>query len=563
MGLMGLCLLIVLGRLFFLQIWNADHYTKLAEQRQQRTLLLEEQRNSIHDQRGRMLATSIKVDSIHALPYKIKSPSNAAKRLAPILGMGYEKIFKRLNSSRSFVWLKRQVTPAVSKKVRALNIDGIAFLREYRRYYPMGNFAGPLLGFTGIDSQGLEGLEYEYQHLLQGEKYKYVVEQDGRHRIVPNTESQKIEKKDHYSLHLTLDSSIQYFAEKALSEGIARMRAKKGVAIVMETQTGSILALANKPDFDPNHFQQYSREQYLNYAVTGGFEPGSTLKLITIATALEENLLLDDQAFFCENGAYKLAGEVIHDVKPLAWLTVEQIIQKSSNICASKIGLLLTKETFFDYLQQFGFGHKVNLGLSAEAIGKLPPPEDWKTIDHASISFGHGVLASPLQLLTAANVMGTGGIMVYPYIIDHLKNEQGENVRQLTDVSGKVIQEFGPREKKRILSQKTADTIKRFMVSVTEKGGTGTSARIPGVAVAGKTGTSEIFDEVKKQYSKTDNIASFIGMVPAEAPEITVLVVVESPRKSRHGGTVAGPIFREIAERTLIFREMRKEGDNL
>ncbi len=531
MCLIGFCFLVVLGRIFYLQIWNADYFHELAQRQQQRTIQLESKRSPIYDRQQRLLAISVKVDSVHALPQRVKEPEKTAKILSSLLQMDEAVLLKRLKSKRSFVWLKRQISPVLSTKIKAANLKGIAFLREYRRYYPLGNFAGPLLGFTGVDSQGLEGLEYEYQDLLQGKKYNHVVEQDGTHRVVPSAEYNRVKASNHYALHLTIDSSIQYFAEKALKKGIARMNAKKGTAIVMETQTGAILAMANIPGFDPNNFQRYPRSHYLNYAVTSGYEPGSTLKLVTLASALEENILQKDQAFFCENGSYQIADQVIHDIKPHGWLTVEQIIQKSSNICASKIGLAIEKERFFDYLQQFGFGNKVNIGLSAEAVGKVPVPEDWTEVDHASISFGHGILSSPIQLLTAINSLGTGGMLVYPYVIESVENKQGERAQEIKDVNGKVVHRFGARNKKRVLSENTASLIKQFMISVTQKGGSGVLAAIPGVEVAGKTGTTEIFDEVTQTYSKKEHFASFVGLVPAASPVFTILVVVESPKK--------------------------------
>ena len=559
----GVCLLLVLGRMFYLQVWEAKNYEELAARQQQRTIVLESRRSAIYDQRGRLMATSIKVDSAHVLPPKVRAPEKAAQHLSPLLGMSEKEILEKLNSPRSFIWLKRQLNPVISQKIRQLQIPGIEFIEEYKRFYPFGDFAGPLLGFTGIDSQGLEGLEYEYHEEMQGEKNKYVIEQDGTHRIIPypprslvrirNTERPNLNKNGQFTLHLTLDSSIQYFAEKALKSGIEERQAIRGIAIVMESRTGAVLALAHVPGFDPNQFQQFPRSHYLNYAISSGYEPGSILKPITIATAIEENIIEAGQEFFCENGSFQVADRVIHDIQPHGWLTVQQIIQKSSNICSSKIGLLIGKEKFFDYLRRFGFGRKMDIGLSAEAIGKVPPPENWTIPDHASISFGHGILVSPMQLLVAINVMANGGMLVTPYIVDHLKNEEGETIRMLTDVEGKEVKQFGPRKKMRVLTAKTAEKIKQFMITVTEEGGTGKRSAIPGVTVAGKTGTTEMFDHATQSYSKEENIASFIGIVPAENPFLTILVLIESPKTSSVGGVVAAPIFREIAERSLIF----------
>ena len=553
MVLVGVCFLILIGRVFYLQIWKADYYDELAKKQQQRTIEIENKRNPIYDRRGRLLANSIKVDSVHASPPNIQNPQKVAQQLAPLLGLDEPTLLQKLQSNRSFVWLKRQINPTLSVKIKELDIQGIDFIQEFKRYYPLGNFAGPLLGFTGVDSQGLEGLEYEYQTLLQGEKNKYIVQQDGTYRIVPSSAYQNLKTPQPYSLHLTLDSSIQYFAEKALKKGVQAAQAKKGIAIVMESQTGAILALAHTPGFDPNHFQKFPRTHYLNYAVTTGYEPGSTLKLITIATALEENVIDAEQAFFCENGVFQIADQKIRDIQAYGWLTVEEIIQKSSNICSSKVGLSINKETFFDYLRQFGFGNKTNIGLSAEAMGKVPPPEKWTLVDHAAISFGHGILSSPLQLLTAINTIGTGGDLVLPYIVDHIENKEKMVIREIKGDSGEVIRQFGPRPKKKILSQKTAHLMKKFMVSVTQKEGSGRLAAIAGVTVAGKTGTAEIFDEALGAYSEKENIASFVGIVPAQEPLLSILVVIESPQSSSFGGIVAAPVFQEIAERSLVF----------
>ncbi len=553
MVVIGLCLLTVLGRAFYLQVWNASYYEELARRQHERTLRLEPRRAPIYDRRGRLLAISVKVDSIHAVPKNIKAPQETARQLAPLLGVSEKKLSERLASKRSFTWVKRQIEPDTSAKVKALKLPGIHFIKEYRRYYPFGNFAGQLLGFTGIDLQGLEGLEYEYQNLLQSKKVSHLVEQDGTHRIIPSPDYENRKVSEHYALHLSIDSSIQYFAEKALTAGIRKTRAQQGMAIVMNSQTGAILGMANAPGFDPNNYQAYPRAYYLNRAVSSGYEPGSTLKLITTATALEENALQADQSFFCENGSFQIADQTIHDISSYGWLSLEQIIQKSSNICASKVGMLVPKETFYDYLQKFGFGGKTNIGLSAEATGKLAPPEEWTLVDHASISFGHGILTSPLQLVTAINAIAMDGMLVPPYIIERVENDAGDLLQEVETAGGKIVQRFGPKKRQRILSQTTTHQIKKFMIAVTQEGGSGSQAALEGYQVAGKTGTTEIFDKITQRYSKKENIASFVGFVPAENPALTILVVVESPKNSSYGGVVAAPIFREIASRSLIF----------
>lgn len=382
------------------------------------------------------------------------------------------------------------------------------------------------------------------------------MEQDGTHRQIPSLEGVP-KNRSGYSLHLTIDSRIQYFAEESLAKGVAAMEAPGGIAIVMESQTGAILAMAQVPGFDPNLYTNYTRGHFLNRAVAGGYEPGSTFKLLTIGAALQEGKIKPDQIFFCENGSMRVDNHMIHDVERHANLSVREIIQHSSNIGASKIGLLLPRETFYRYINQFGFGSKLDIGFPGEASGLVLPLHSWTTIDHASMSFGHGILVSPIQLIAAINVMATGGIYVPPYIVDFIEDQQKKVFKQWPIEGDGPKKNFGPRPSHRILSPEVTDQVKNFMVSVVEVEGTGHRGAIPGVTVAGKTGTSEVFDEETQKYSKTKHITSFVGFLPADAPLFTVLVIVEFPKNGAYGGTAAAPIFKEIAEHTIEILDER------
>ena len=556
------CLVVLLGRMSYLQILQAEYFSERARHQQQSRITLEPRRGTITDRQGRRLAVSVPVQSLYARPQNIESPYTVATRIAPLLDINRDKLLKTLRTKRSFVWLKRQLPPEVAQKIKAMDFEGLDFVEEHRRVYPNGEMAGALLGFTGVDSQGLEGLEYQYQDLMAGEPEEVVVERDGTRRVIPHTLPHDLKAQRH-SIQLTLDNTIQHYTEAALKRGVETSRADRGVAIVMHSQTGAVLSMATYPQFDPNRYRDFDRSTFLNRAVTVGYEPGSTFKILTIAAALEEKLITPEQEFFCENGAFRFAGEDFHDTSPHENLNIEQIIQKSSNICAIKIGTLLSPEKFYEYIRRFGFGSRPESGLSGEALGRVLPLQRWTRVDHASISFGHGILVSPLQLISALNVVAADGKWLHPYIVDHAFSEEGEIILETLDEEGKISQKFGAHDPKQLISAETAQILRKMMISVTKEGGTAVEAAIPGYNVAGKTGTSQVFDEKTGRYSNRKHIAFFNGYVPAEQPLLTVLIVIEHPRSSPYGGKVAGPVFKEIVSRTFlhndILPEMKKE----
>ena len=550
-----ICFLAVLGRVFYLQILKSDYYIEKAKSQHERTVILEPRRGRILDRNGRILAVSIKLKSLFAKPAQLDSPSQVARLLSPLLNTPYHKLLIELKSKRNFVWIKRKLPPEQTNLVKKLDLNGIDFIEEFRRYYPNGNFAGQLLGYTGIDSQGLEGIENKYESLLAGKPAAYVVEKEGMFRTVPLSNIPKI-IPDQYSLHLTLDSTIQHFAEKALREGVLKSRADRGTVVALHSKTGAILAMATYPGFDPNRYQLYSRAIQLNRAATAGYEPGSTFKMITIAAALNEGLISPDQEFFCEEGKYKIGRNLIHDSSPHGIMTLKQVLKKSSNICAAKIGMSIPPARFHEYILRFGFGQRPNSGVAAEASGRLISPKKWQTIDHANISFGQAILVSPLQMVSAANVFANEGQWVPPYIVDHVRDKNGNKLKEIRDPDGKVIKSFGMGIRSPVVESSVAGLVKEYLISVTQKGGTAERAAIKGYQVAGKTGTSQIYDQQLGRYSKTRYIASFVGFAPASEPLVTVLVVVEQPRTSFYGGKVAAPIFKEIVQRTLLFEDV-------
>ena len=559
LGVMGMVLVAVLGRTYYLQILQGPAFEKRARMQQQRTVRLEPRRGKIFDRNGRILAVSVPVGSLYTNPSQLKQRKRVAKQLAPILKTSSRKLAAQLKSKAPFLWIKRQLTPQQVQQIQKLEIDGLKFLPEFRRYYPAGELAGALLGFTGVDSQGLGGLEYGYNRWLHGEEVAYVVEKEGMFRTRPEIRDERWEFNQH-TLHLTLDSTLQHIAESALRKGVKRVQGKSGVAIVLHAPTGQILAMANYPDFDPNRYRRYDAAQQVNAAITHGYEPGSTFKVITVASALNEGIITPTQEFFCEEGRFQVADRVIRDSRPHGNLEVGQVIQKSSNICAAKIGMEMTPAQFHDYITKFGFGAKTRAGLPGEATGQLLPPEKWTRVDHANLSYGQGILASPLQVVAAINAIANEGEWRPPYVVEYMEDESGERHTEFFDESGAVLAHFGPKAPRRVIDTSIARILTRFMVSVTERGGTATKVAIPGYKIAGKTGTSQKFDPSLGRYSNTKFWASFVGFAPASQPVFTALVVVkEPPRPNHYGSKAAAPIFREIMQRALLLMDVAPE----
>jgi cell division protein FtsI (penicillin-binding protein 3) len=537
--------LVLAGRAIDLQMVQHDRLAALAQRQSQRTIRLDGRRGPIYDRFGDPLAMSVKTDSLYAHPNAIEQPTLAAFRLARLLELDAETLERRLRSGHAFVWIKRHVTPAESAAAQALGLAGLGVTQEYARVYPARSFAGPLLGFTGVDTQGLEGLEYAYDSYLKGAEGYQVIDRDALGRTVLTGNDAFPTRGG--SLRLTIHPAVQYIVEEELRRAVELHEAALGVALVLASRTGEILAMAHAPDFNPNDYLAFDKETYFNRAVTSGYEPGSTLKVVTAAVALEEGLVQPDTLFFCEKGEWNHYDSVIHDTQPHGWLGLDGIIRVSSNICAAKMGLLVPSGVFHAYLRKFGFGERLGLFRSAagdrlagEAEGYLPPLEKWTPVDHAALSFGHGILVSPLQLVTAVNAIANEGRRVQPRL-----------VLEVRDPEGRIVEQNRTPVTRRVLSARTARTVRELMKAVVSAEGTGPHAAVPGFVVAGKTGTTEVYDIEARGYSKTKHIASFVGFVPADDPAVTILVMVERPRKGRYGGVVAAPVFSRIARRAL------------
>jgi len=540
----GLLFVVAFGlvavRAYLLQVRGQEEWLRRAERQHQRVIPLTPQRGTIYDRNGEELALSIEVDSIYVNPAQVKKTASVVRELAPMVGLRKRTLKAKLSSRRGFVWLKRQVSPAESMRVKSLEVPGVHFIKEHKRYYPNGSLGAQVLGFTGLDPHGLEGLELRYDSVVLGEGGFLVTERDNLGRGIGAGEGLVSGARRGGSLHLTLDKNIQYIVEKELAAGVRAVRAKSGSAVVLDPRTGEVLAMASQPDFNPNAFSKYGPGNYRNRAIADAYEPGSTLKTFLLAAALDKKVVRPDQVIYCEKGVYRVGGKTIHDHHPYGRLSIAEILKYSSNIGAAKIGQAMDRERFYQALRDFGFGSVTGIELPGESPGLLRPPEEWFDVDLAAISFGQGLMVTPLQLATALASIANGGTLMRPYLVE-----------RVVDGYGQVIESHGPEVVRRVISEETAAIVTRMLEGAVEKGGTGTLAAVPGFKVAGKTGTAQKVDPVTGGYSRDRYLASFAGFVPAEDPRLVILVMIDEPQGKSYGGLVSAPVFSRIASQAL------------
>ncbi len=521
---------VVFGRAVFLQLFENRRLESKAERQYLQRKSLALQRGPILDRNGVLLAVSLPMSSIYVIPQEIENPYDASSLLSALLGINEAYLSEAMTSQKSFTWVKRYVTPIERDQVMGLGIKGIYFLKEYERFYPKLHLASHLIGFTGMDSKGLEGLESKYdKHLMNSNIHNETWN--------PLAQDPRVNPLSGGSIELTIDSTLQHLVDAELSKATQAMKAKFGVAILMNSETAEILSLSAWPSFDPNNFQRYNKQTFFNNSVGLSYEPGSTFKLVTMAAALDSGAIAKDNLFFCENGSYQIHDREIHDTQPYGFLSLEQIIQKSSNICAAKIAQLIDRPTFYKTIQKFGFGQKTDLGLSGEVSGKLHHFGNWNEITVATLSYGHSISATPMQVLAATNVFANGGKWVQPKIIKSLKKADGTVIAI-------------PKQKQvDVVSAVVASQVKDYMKAVVQLGGTGFRAHVEGLEIAAKTGTTRKFDSQLGAYSNSLHTSSFVGFFPADKPKLTLIVLVDEPRQRYKGSKSASVIFKEIASR--------------
>ena len=515
-------------RAAYLQTVNTDFLREMGDARYSRVLEIPATRGRILDREGEALAVSTPVKSIWAIPADVKLGRQAKRQLSSLLKMSpIELEHKLADPSREFVYLKRQVAPETAEAIERLRLHGIYEQREYRRYYPAGKITAHVIGFTGVDDTGQEGMELAYQDILAGRPGSRRVIKDRLGRVVEDVESIRA-AQDGRDLTLSIDGKIQSLAYSALREAVRRHHAKAGALVALDVRSGEILALVNVPSFNPNNRTNLTGAQLRNRAITDLFEPGSTLKPFTIAAALEAGRITPRTVVATAPGRMTLARYTIRDVHPEAQLSVAQILQKSSNVGAAKIALSLPRELMWDMFRRVGFGTAPELGFPGAAAGKLRDYHTWRPIEQATMAYGHGISLSLVQLARAYTIFARDGELV-PLSL----------VKTGADVSGD-----------KVISTETAREVRAMLELAVQPGGTGPRARIMGYRVAGKTGTAH--KEENGRYAADKYIASFVGLAPASAPRIVVAVMIDEPRADDYyGGSVAAPVFAKVAQGVL------------
>jgi len=537
-------------RAFQLQVLERDKLKALADRAHLKAVSIIPKRGTIYDRGMRELAVSTEVESVYAQPAKIENIKKTSGLLASALSIDRKELESKFTSKKSFVWVKRQLDFAEGEQIQRLNIQGIGFVKEGRRFYPNPQIAGHIIGFVGVDSKGLEGVELEYEEYMAGASARLIGERDAHGNEILFDSTDKDASKG-MNLILTIDKTIQYIAEKELFKAVSNNKAKGGMVVVMDPSTGEILAMANAPHFKPNNFYEYSNPSiWRNKVVTDAFEPGSTFKTFLVAAAFEEGVAKPNDLFFCEEGSYGVADRVFHDVKKFGWLSLAQIIKHSSNIGAAKIGNRLGKDRFYRYINDFGFGAKTGIDLPGESSGSIPHLRGWSNVALGNISFGQGISVTGIQFISAFSAIANHGYLMRPYI-----------VKEIVDGNGNIVKEFRPEVIRKVVSEETARKVTAILKEVTKTDGTGIKASIDGFDVAGKTGTAQKPDLFQGGYVSGKYISSFVGFVPADNPELVILVIIDEPSVGEfYGGVVAAPVFKEIATHGLAYRGVFPRG---
>ncbi|HEY8426284.1 MAG TPA: penicillin-binding transpeptidase domain-containing protein [Limnochordales bacterium] len=544
--------LVLAGRLFYLQVVRHGELSRLAFEQRLRPLPVDPRRGTIMDRNGNKLAISVSADAVYAIPNEIEDPAATAQALAGVLGMPADEIEERLRSRQAAVWIARRLDTETARRVRALRLPGIGLVERPQRVYPNGSLAAQVLGITGIDNQGLEGLEFYYEAHLRGVPGRVEAERDAAGREIPGGISRYVPAQDGHELVLTIDQVIQYRAERELERVVRETQSELGIFIAIDPQTGEILAMAQYPNFDPNNYADYPPEVRRNRAVTDQFEPGSTFKIVTGAAALEAGVVRPDEHFF-DPGFVAIGGGRVS-----CWLPgghgSQTFVEATENSCNPVFAILgaqrLGPEAFYRFARAFGFGQPLGIDFPGEAGGFLPAPgsvQHGELLRWANIGFGQGVAVTPLQLAMAAATIANGGVLMKPHL-----------VKEIRTADGQVLERVRPVALRRVLSPGTAAEFARILRSVVVNG-SGTRAEIPGYRVAGKTGTAQV-PSPGGGYGD-DAMASFVGFAPVDGARLVGLVMIyKLGVQPRWGGLWAAPVFRAIMEDALSYlRVPRRE----
>ena len=537
----GFWMLVISARLVYLQFSQYESLANRARQQQQNEIETSPQRGELLDRQERQLARSVQTVSLFLDPDGLDATTldHNARQLAKSLGLKQTDLAKEFHDAaaakKRFIWIARRLDADVANKIVELNLPGLQTQLEPKRYYPNGSLAAHVLGYVGLDGKGLGGVEQFYNAKISGEAGHLLVEKDANGKPY---ESYEIASKPGQTVVLTIDQTIQYQAEQALQAAVQRSHAKSGTVVVLDPRSGEILALANAPTFDPNKVSEAKPETRSNWALQNIYEPGSTFKVVAFSAALEKKLVKVEDHIDCQMGAITVFGRVVHDHKPFGTLTIPEALAKSSNVAAIKLGMRVGDPTMYDYIRRFGFGSKTGIELPGETNGILRKVERWQPSSIGSIAIGQEVGVTPVQMVAAFGALANDGVRIAPHLI-----------REVRDAGGNVIYRAQP-EQRRVISAETAIALRNMLEGVTLNG-TAKKAQLDGYSAAGKTGTAQKIDPKTRSYSSTKFVGSFVGFAPVSNPQVVIIVVIDEPAGAYHGGDVAAPVFREVAEQVL------------
>lgn len=568
-GLLALGLGVVVSAGYRLTMVDGAHWREMSEKQRERRLHVAPKRGTLYDRNGSVLAVSVDVPSVSLDAYELLrgvSPQEqprlareAANRIAQALSLDPANVERRILSKRRFSWLKRRISSQEADAIRQLTrgdengrgrLRGLTVEGEGHRYYPRRELAAPLLGFVAPDGEGKDGIEYALDDELRGQAERLRGLRDRNGRLIFSEGMDEDRSFTGHNIELTIDQGIQFTAERELALAARTYEASGGSVVVVDPRSGEILAMASWPGFNPNDYTSSDAGQRRNRAVSDRFEPGSTMKIFTVAAALAAGTVKPTERVYCENGRMPVDNVVIRDTHPAEWLTISQVLAVSSNICSAKIGLTLGGGALYESLLRFGFGHTAELSVPGESAGVLlPRNRPWVPVETAAASFGQGISVTNLQMAMATAALANDGKLMEPLLI-----------KRITAGNGDVLREAQPRVRRRVVSPQVARVVGEMMVAVTEGDGTGTSAALQGFQVAGKTATAQKTDPATGRYSLDAYTASFVGFVPAKDPVLAISVMVDEPMVAHSGGEVAAPIFRRVAEMALRYKGLTPKG---
>ena len=541
--LLGAVLLLWCGaiclRLVYLQIFRYGSFEQRAQHQQQRTVEVSARRGIIYDRAGRELAMSVSVDSAFAVPSEIPDLAGAISLISRITKSDPHELLARCKAARTFCWVARKADTETASRIRALNLRGVYFQKESKRFYPKGELAAQVIGYVGTDDEGLSGIERAYDEQLRGRPGEMLISVDARRKWFGSVEKQP---EPGQNVVLTIDQQIQFIAERELDAAMEATHGVSGTVVVENPHTGEILALANRPTFNPNLTREISPEKLKDHAVSDVYEPGSTFKIVTISAALDENLTRPDEKFDCQMGSIVVFGRRIHDWHPFGVMPVSDILAHSSDVGAIKVALRVGDERMYKYIRAFGFGQQTGIELPGETRGLAKPLNRWSKVSIGAIAMGQEIGVSPLQLAAMVSSIANDGVMVGSHIVA-ATNEPHSTPQTIT---------FHATQQRRSISTTTAALMRQMMQGVVLRG-TGKKAILEGYSSAGKTGTAQKIDPATHTYSRTKYIASFAGFAPVNNPEIVVVTIIDSPQGRHHGGDVGAPIFQHVAQQVLEY----------